>query len=220
MSGFFEDFGDFAFFDGALFDDAPVGFGDVDGGGAGADAVAAVDDEIETAVHGAEDFDAGGAGGDAAHVGAGGDEGLAEVVDDGRADGALGVAEGEAAGVAGDLERDLGAGGDDDGEGAGPEAAGEELEALGDFGGELFDHDHVVDEEREAAGIFAALGGEDLADGAEVEGVGDEHVKGVCGDGGDAAFADEVGNSADDFRVRIFLVYFNEIGNHVGKIEF
>lgn len=129
----FEDFSEFFFFDGTLFDDAPVGFCDVDGGGTFADAVAAVEDEIKTTVHGAKYFDAGAAGGDSAHVGGSRDQWLIEEGDQGVAHGTFALAEGEAAGVAGELERDLGRSRDDDGEGAGPEAAGEDLEAFGDF---------------------------------------------------------------------------------------
>lgn len=130
------------------------------------------------------------------------------------------MAEGEAAGVASELEGNPGVGRDDDGEGAGPEAAGEDLEAFGDFAGEVFNHHDVVDEEGETTGGFAALCGEDFAYSVEVVGVGHEHVQGVCGDGYDAALPYLVGSATDDGRIGIFEVYFNQIGDHSGDLRF
>ncbi len=209
-----KNFGEFFFFDGAVFDDAPVGFCDVDRGCAFADAVTSVDDEIETAVHGAEHFDARTAGWNSAHVCAGGNQGHVEEFDEGVADGTLALAESESPGIAGELEWDLGISRDDDGEGTGPEAAGENLEAFGDFACEVFDHQDVVDEEWEAAGGFAALGGKDFAYSVEVVGVGHEHVEGICGNGDNAALPYLVGGATDYGRIGIFEVDFNQIGDH------
>ena len=66
--------GDFFFFDRAGFDQLPVGLGDVDRGGALAGAEAAVEDEVDAAVHHAEDFDTAAARRPARDIGAGRDQ--------------------------------------------------------------------------------------------------------------------------------------------------
>lgn len=130
------------------------------------------------------------------------------------------MAEGEASGVASELERNLGGGGHDDRERAGPEAAGEKLEAHGYFARKVFDHHEVVDKQRKAAGGFAALGGEDLADGGEVEGVGYQHVKRIAGNRDYPALSNDFGGATNDSWIGGFGVDFNKVCNHGEEFEF
>src|SRR5579883_2415265 len=67
--------GEVLFRNGAFFDHAPEGLGDVDGSGAQAGHGAAIENQIHAAVHDAEYLDAAGEGGLAGKIGAGGDQG-------------------------------------------------------------------------------------------------------------------------------------------------
>src|ERR1035441_184152 len=71
------------------------------------------------------------AGGIAGDIGAGGNQRLIEQGDEPGGHFGARMAERQACGIAGDLEGDLGGGGDDDGERAGPETARQDEEAGG-----------------------------------------------------------------------------------------
>ena len=129
------------------------------------------------------------------------------------------MAEGEAPGVAGQFQRHFGGGGHDDGEGAGPEAAREELEAHGYFASEVFYHHEVIDKQGKAAGGLAPLGGEDLADGGEVEGIGYEHVEGVGWDCDYPALANDFGSSTNDIGIGGCRVNFYEVCYHCKNLN-
>src|ERR1039457_3734277 len=78
----FEALGDFLLRNRAALDDAPIGLGDIDGGGALAGAAAAIEDQIDAAIHHAENVDAAMAGGVAGDIGAGGNQRLVEQSDE------------------------------------------------------------------------------------------------------------------------------------------
>jgi hypothetical protein len=63
---------------------------------------------------------------------------------------------------------------------------------------------------------FAAFGGEDAADGMEVEGVGDEGVESVGGDGDDLAAGDGDGGAFEGLEGGLLGIDFDEVGRHVG----
>src|ERR1035438_5142832 len=72
----FQALGDFLLRNRAAFDDAPIGLGDIDGGGTLARTAPAIKHQIDAAIHHAENVDAAVAGGIAGDVGAGGNYGL------------------------------------------------------------------------------------------------------------------------------------------------
>ena len=163
--------GDFVGGDGAFAEDHPgvLAAAEVDdGGGDGAGCGASVDDEGDFVGELVADGSCVGAFGHAAEVGGGCGDGQAEFADNGAADGGLRHAEGYVSGVGGNAERELGAGFDDDGEWAGPEALGESVEVGVDVAGELVGLGDVCDEERE--GLVAGAGFEvvDAVDCAKV----------------------------------------------------
>src|ERR1022692_1510807 len=65
----------------AALDDAPIGLGDIDGGGALAGTPPAIEDQIDAAIHHAENVDAAMAGRTAGDIGAGGNQRLVEQSD-------------------------------------------------------------------------------------------------------------------------------------------
>src|ERR1017187_1056829 len=74
----FQALGDFLLRNRAALDDAPIGLGDIDGGGALAGTAPAIEDQIDAAIHHTENVDAAMAGGMAGDVGAGGNQWLVE----------------------------------------------------------------------------------------------------------------------------------------------
>src|ERR1035441_10342542 len=76
------------------------------------------------------------------------------------------MAERQASGIAGDLERDLGGGGDDDGERAGPETARQDEEPGGQLTGQFFGHHGVANEDGQGTVRFAPFGLKHAGDGA------------------------------------------------------
>ena len=65
---------------------------------------------------------------------------------------------------------------------------------------------------------LTALGLEDLGDGAEVEGIGDEGIEGVGGDGNDLSAAHGDGGPFQHFGLRVFEVDLDQDGGHKGKL--
>src|ERR1035441_5214393 len=70
----FQALGDFLLRNRAALDDAPIGLGDIDRGGALAGTAAAIEDQIHAAIHHAENIDAAMAGGMAGNIRAGGNQ--------------------------------------------------------------------------------------------------------------------------------------------------
>jgi len=205
--------GDLVGRDGSFADDHPgvAAAGEIDDGGGGvAGGGAAIDDEGDLAAELLADAIGGGAFGQTEEVGGGGGDGEAEAFDDGAGNGGLGHAEGKVAGVGGDAQGQLGAGLDDEGEGAGPEAFGEAVEGGVEVAGELVGLGDLGDEERE--GLVAGTGFDvvDALDGAEVDGVDGEAVEGASGQRDDVA-AVEAGDDLVD-KLRFGFVGMNEEG--------
>ena len=71
---------------------------------------------------------------------------------------------------------------------------------------------------RERCG-FAALGRENLADGAQVERVGHQRVQGVGGDSHHLAAADGGGGALQHFRLRPFRIDLDQVGCHRSAIR-
>src|ERR1017187_9144740 len=192
--------GDFVGGDGAFAEDHPgvaAAGDDEDGGGRGARGGASVDDEWDLVGELGADEVGVGTLRHAAEVGGGGGDGQAEAVDDGACDGVLGHAQGDVAGVGGDAQGKAGAGLDDDGEGAGPEAFGEAVEGGVDLAGEAVGLGGLGDEQGERLVAGAGLDLVDAVDGAQVDGVDGEAVEGVGGQGGDVACGERLDDPGD-----------------------
>ena len=93
-----------------------------------------------------------------------------------------------------------GAGLDDDGEGAGPEALGEAVEGGVDVAGEAIGLGGFGDEQRERLVAGAGLDLVDAIDGGEIDGVDGESVEGVGGQRADVASGETLDYVGDEVR--------------------
>jgi hypothetical protein len=194
--------GDLVGRDGSFAEDHPgvAAAGEIDdGGGHGAGGGTAVDDEGNLVAELLADTGGVGALGVAGEVGGGGGDGQAEAGDDGARNGGFGDAESEVAGVGSDAQGKLGAGFDDDGEGARPEFFGEAIEGGVELAGEFVGLGDLGDEEREGFVAGAGLEVVDAIDGLEIDGVDGETVEGVGGESDDVAVV-EAGDDVVDER--------------------
>jgi len=210
--------GDLVGGDGPLAEDHPgvSAAGEVDdGGGGGAESGATIDDEGNLVAKLLAD--AGGVGtlGHSAQVGGGCGDGQAEEVDDGACDGCLGDAQGDVAGVGGDAQGKAGAGLDDEGEGAGPEALGEAVECGVDLAGEAVGLCGVADEQGERLVAGTGLDLVDAVDGAQVDGIDGQAVEGVGGQGGDMACGERADDPGDQFRFGFVRVDAEYLGRQL-----
>jgi hypothetical protein len=161
----------------------------------------AIEDEGDGRPEGVADM-SGGCGGEAGEgVRAGRGDGEAGLAEQGEGDGMTGHAETHGGQAGGDAIADRGTFGDDEGKGAGPEAAGELFGCGGPEEGERAGHGQIGDVDDEGTGRRAALGGEDELDGGGVEGVGAEAVDGFGGEGDELAGAEEGDGLRDELRV-------------------
>ncbi len=182
-------------FGGAGFDFDDGGFETVHGG-------AGVDDEGDASVEFCLDG-GGGGGADAAEaVGAGGGDGASEALGDFFEEAVGADTDGNGGESGGDEVGDDVFFGEDDGEGAGPEAVGDFLEDGVDVSGDVSDHGEVffvreMDDEGIEGGAF--FGFEDFGDGGGVEGVGGEAVDGFGGQGDDFTCLEEPDGFGDGF---------------------
>ena len=129
------------------------------------------------------------------------------------------LAQRQAAGIAGHLERHFGRSGHDDGERSRPEAPRQNEEAVAQLGGQFLGHDEVADQNGQRAVRFAALGLEDLGHGAQVERVGHQRVERIGGDGHHFAAAHGGGGALQHFRLRLFGIDFDQVGCHFVAIS-
>ena len=124
------------------------------------------------------------------------------------------LANGEAPGVAGGAQRHFGGGGHDDGQRTRPEAsAREDLEARRDLAREFLNHQRVAHEQRQCPLILPALGVIDLANGAQVERIGNQGVERVGWDSHYLAEANCGLGAIQRFSRGCLRVNLNEIGS-------
>ena len=150
--------------------------------------------------------------GHSAEVGGGCGDGQAEEVDDSAGDGGLGDAQGDVAGVGGDAQGQAGAGLDDEGERAGPEALSEAVECGVDLAGEAVGLCGVADEQGERLVAGAALELVDAVDGAQVDGIDGQAVEGVGGQRDDAACGERADHQSDQLGLRLVRMNAEYLG--------
>lgn len=173
-----------------------------DGGRRGVTGFAGIEDQRDAVAELAEDFFAGGTTGRAGKIGAGAGERDADFGDEASNDLIFRPAEGDAAGIAGHLERKTIGGVHDDGERAGPASVGEAIEIVGKFAGQNHGVVERADQDGERSGFGTALHTKDFLDGREIDGVGGEGVERVRGDGDDGTTIEPARSITDDLGVR------------------
>ena len=152
----------------------------------------------------------------AGDVGAGGDQRLVQHVDQRVGDLRPRLAQRQAAGVAGDLQRHLGRRRHDDGQRTGPEAPRQQIEAVVQLAGQFLGHQHVAQSAGAASG--AARGPwrrNTCGHRVQVERVGHQRVQRVGGDGDHFAAAHGGGGALQHFGLRFFGVDLDQVGCHV-----
>jgi len=185
-----------------------------DGGRHEAGGFAGIEDEREAITELAENLFTAGAGRGVRDVGAGAGERDAKFGNEIRDNFRLGPAQGDAAGVGGDLEGETVRGVDDDGERAGPAGFREAIEIVGQRFGENERVIQMVDEDGKGAVLGASFNAEDLFDSGEIDGIGGQGVKRICRNGNDRTTVQPSGSVADDTRVGIGCTDFENLGRH------
>ena len=102
----------------------------------------------------------------------------------------------------------------DDGERARPEAASQQEETIVQFAGQFLGHHGVAEQDRKRAVRLTALGFEDAGDGPQVEGVGNQHVERIGGNGDHFAAQYRGGGSLKHVGLGLFGVDLNQVGCH------
>lgn len=140
---------------------------------------ARVEDERDAVAELAEDLGATGACGRAGDVGASAGKRDANFLDEPRNDFTSRPAKGDAASVAGNLQRKAHGSVENDGERAGPESVGETIKIIRKVPSKNVGVVDGVDKKRKRFGFGASLDAEDFVDGGKIDGIGSEGVERV-----------------------------------------
>ena len=199
--------------------DAGCGARDIHDGAFDADVgLAAIDDEGDGMAEGGGDMLGGGWGEGIGRVCAGRGQGEPAFADDGLHDGMEGPANADGGSAGGDDVGDAFAARDDEGEGAGPEGAGEACGEWGPFAGTGEGEVGAGDMDDDGVVGGALLDGEDLADGVGIPCIGGEAIDGLGGEGDDMTAAQQAGGLGDGLLEERGGVDGEDFGRHGARM--